>query len=52
MINRGEIDIKAGTHVFEFKCSGTRDLQKMKLSWIPPGAAAPVIIPNEVFLPE
>ncbi len=53
VIDKGEVIIKRGVHDFIVRCSSFRDIQKMKLFWIPPGGGDnPVVIPNELLLPE
>jgi 4-amino-4-deoxy-L-arabinose transferase-like glycosyltransferase len=51
IIDRGEVRLRKGTHDFIVRCSSYRDIQKMKLFWIPPGSSNPVIIPNELLTP-
>jgi len=51
--DRKKVFLKQGIHKIEIRCSSYRDIQKMKMFWMPPGASEPpVLVPSEVFIPE
>lgn len=53
IFDRKRVALQAGTHKIEIRCSSFRDIQKMKMFWIPPGQPEPpVLVPSEALMPE